>query len=451
MSIPSNSTRYLDAAISTAAWIRANAAPTEHGIRWLPEPDHPEKHTTVSTPPSLYSGSGGIVLFFIELANATGDRSWLDDARLAGDELVGSWRAAIDAPSFIALENVGLDFQFGVGGAAFVLAQLWLATGEKRYRAAAGEIGDEIIARARNDEAGLFWIDQPTLGMGDAGIVLNLLWLSDELERPAFREVAMAAGRRLLAMSEPDPRGGIRWQGNLLEQFGAPAGAYAPNFELGTAGTAFVMAKLYAASHDPAFLEAAKAGADHIRALATLDPATDSALLFYREPDFTDLYYLGYCHGPVGTSRLFYELHRLTGDADDLRWTERFARGITASGLPDDATPGLWNVACQCCGTGGVFDHFTSLALALDDPGHLDYAERLADFTLAKGVDPDGTGLRWYQAWTRTAPDDIAAETGFMIGAAGIGTALLRLHRAKHGRYEALLFPDNPFATRAAG
>lgn len=447
MAVSDRSDRYLDAALGAATWIRANSRETEYGLRWLPDPDQPEKLTTISAQPSLYSGNAGVVLFFIELANATGDATWLDDARRAGDEIVGTWREAIDAKSFIPLENVGLDFQFGVGGAAFTLVHLWKATGVDRYRAVAEAIGEELVARARRDDAGVNWIGEPTIGMGDGGMILNLLWLARELDSADFLESAIQGGRSLLARSELDPRGGIRWSGKLLESFGAPAGAYAPNFELGTAGTAFVMARLFEATGDIAFLDAAQAGARHVRALAKVDAATDSALLFYREPDYTDLYYLGYCHGPVGTSRLFYELYRLSDDEDALEWTKRFARGITASGLPDAPTPGLWNVACQCCGTGGVFDYFTSLWVALGDPEYLAYAELLADVTLERGTNPDGQGLRWYQAWTRTDPEAIAAETGFMIGAAGIGNAFLRLHLARTGDYRALLFPDNPFPT----
>ena len=37
-----------------------------------------------------------------------------------------------------------------------------------------------------------------------------------------------------------------------------------------------------------------------------------------------------------------------------------------------------------------------------------------------------------------------------MIGAAGVGAACLHLHLAEQGRYEAILFPDNPFPRRAA-
>ena len=48
-------------------------------------------------------------------------------------------------------------------------------------------------------------------------------------------------------------------------------------------------------------------------------------------------------------------------------------------------------------------------------------------------------------AWTRTEPWNVTAETGYMIGAAGVGSAFLHLHLAEQGKYQAILFPDNPF------
>src|SRR5258708_23341133 len=70
----------------TARWIRAAESDRPGGV-WLPEPDHPEIKSTVSLPNGFYTGSAGLVLFFIELAQATGDKSYWDDARRGGDYL----------------------------------------------------------------------------------------------------------------------------------------------------------------------------------------------------------------------------------------------------------------------------------------------------------------------------------------------------------------------------
>lgn len=64
---------------------------------------------------------------------------------------------------------------------------------------------------------------------------------------------------------------------------------------------------------------------------------------------------------------------------------------------------------------------------------------------VSRGTDLDGKGTRWYQAWTRIKPWEVNAETGYSIGAAGVGAALLHVHLAEQGRYQAILLPDNPF------
>jgi hypothetical protein len=142
-------------------------------------------------------------------------------------------------------------------------------------------------------------------------------------------------------------------------------------------------------------------------------------------------------------------MYKQTSEPEYLDWMERFARGIMTSGIPERQTPGLWNVVCQCCGTGGIFDFFTSLYVATGKDEYLAFAKRVADATLSRATDFDGKGSRWYQAWTRTDPGNMTAETGYMIGAAGVGSAFLHLYLAEQGRFEAILFPDNPFPATA--
>ena len=441
-------TDYLAAAEAAARWIRSTAQETAHGLGWLPEPDHPERATTLTAPPTLYSGNAGIVLFLIELARATGNPTYLDEARRGADEIAATWRAVLDAKPLIPIENAHLDFAMGLSGTAFTLAHAWQATGDAKYRDAAQEITRHIADAARPVGAGVTWTGSPTVGLGDGSIVLYLLWAARTFGDDSLIALAERAGEHMVETAIPDQRGGLRWASPSLESFGMPAGASMPNFELGTAGVAFILARLHAETDNARFLAVAREGAAHVQALATV--REDAALLYYREPDLTDLYYLGYCHGPVGTARLFYELHRITGEREYLDWTERFARGVMASGVPEHQTPGLWNVVCQCCGTAGIIDLFTSLYVATGKDEYLAYSRRVADQTLSRATDFDGHGARWYQAWTRTQPWAVAAETGYMIGAAGVGSACLHLHLAAQGRYDAILFPDNSFPQTAA-
>jgi hypothetical protein len=79
-------------------------------------------------------------------------------------------------------------------------------------------------------------------------------------------------------------------------------------------------------------------GALHLETIATVHG--NAALIPYRFPDLTDLYYLGFCHGPAGTARTFFELHKVTGDAEYQLWTDRLAQDVIQSGIPENQTPG---------------------------------------------------------------------------------------------------------------
>ena len=436
---------YRAAAIESARWIRSAESKDTAGL-WLPEPDHPEVKATVSLPNGFYTGSAGLVLFFVELAQATGDKSYWDDARRGGDYLVRSWRETAAAPQQVPGAQFG--FYTGLAGTIFALAVLWKMTGETAYRQAALEALDVLLKAARPAGAGIAWVDWPGM-TGNGGIVVALLAIADLLGDDDIRPLRLAAvhaGDRIAEQAVPDPRGGSRWQGMPPAMLGEREGTYWPNFQLGTSGTAYALARLGAATGERRFVTAAEAGALHLRNIATVQG--DAALIHYREPDATDLYYLGYCNGPAGTARLFYQLWLATRDRHYLDWTEMLARGVLASGIPDRQTPGFWNVACQCCGSAGVVDFFLGLWAATGKAEYRTFARRVADQMLGRRADFDGKGCRWYQAYTRIKPWEVSAESGYMVGAAGIAAALLHLDMAEQGTYrQAILPPDNPFPT----
>src|SRR4051812_16068106 len=74
---------YRAAAIDAAKWIRTSRVATLFGYAWPGDPKAPKSIST-----ALYSGSPGVVLFLLELHNATGDLAYLDEARRGADELM---------------------------------------------------------------------------------------------------------------------------------------------------------------------------------------------------------------------------------------------------------------------------------------------------------------------------------------------------------------------------
>lgn len=393
----------LAAAERAARFIASARRRADGGLTWVVDPDEPERPHPVGSPHSYYAGSAGVVMFLLELAATTGDQSYLDDAAAGADHLVATWRTHLDFAGAIPLPGYGLTLYGGVAGVAYALAEVWRATGESRYAETASAIGAHLVERAGPHG----WTGTPTV-LGDAGITLALLRLAEVLGDPAA--ATRAAATRLVEAGESDPRGGLRW---------STPGPYRPGFNAGTAGVAFTLVRAYEVTGDADYLYAARRGGEHLAAVATV--ADDAAVVFRSEPDETDLYLLGACAGSVGVARLFAALAK--SDEGDGEWAGRFARGITASGVPDRQAPGLWYTTSQCCGLAGVLDLFVAL-------GDLTTAQRVADQLLSRAMPTADGGLRWYQAWARTDPRTLAAETGFQIGAAGVGSALLRLHRA---------------------
>ncbi|GAA3846064.1 hypothetical protein GCM10022226_81950 [Sphaerisporangium flaviroseum] len=415
------------AAVMAGRWIRSAAVDDERGRHWRPNPDPRRDSAGSGRPGSLYAGAAGIVLFFLELAAATGQETYLEDARAGARYLAATWRAETD-----------LSLYDGVAGMVFALAEVGWATGDERFEVAARAGADHIVRSLRRTDKGVGWTGDPAQ-RGDGGIILGLLHAAGILGVSTYGEIAVEAGTRAADHVVPGHRFGEEGLPDL------PVDAVTPGFLSGTAGTAFLLARLYGVTRDRRFLDAARRGADFVRTVSTV--AEGHVLVPHHVPQGRRLHYLGLCSGSAGVARMFYELYRVTGDVGDLDWVQRLAAGIMCSGVPGSRTPGFWNVACQCCGAAGLLELFIGLWAATGERPYLDFARTLGDDLVGRATTHDGAGFRWYQAYRRLRPWEVTADTGYMIGAAGIGSALLHLDAAEPtGQARRLiLLPDNPF------
>jgi lantibiotic modifying enzyme len=416
----------LTAAILAGRWIRSAAADDEHGRRWLANPDPHGGSAVTSAPWSLYSGAAGVVLFFLELAAATGHEAYLEDARQGARRLAATWREKQD----------DLSLYHGLTGTMVALMEAGWVLGDGAFEAEAAAIADVIVRRGRESEGGVGWSRDPAQ-RGEGGIILGLLRAAAHLGVPAYEEAAVEAGLRIARLPVPGHRFG--------DCADLPVDAVTPGFLAGTAGTAFLLARLYGVTGDERFLFAARSGAAFVREVSVV--AGGCAVVPHHVPHARELHYLGFCSGSAGVARMFYELYRVGGDPGDLEWVERLASGIVKSGVPRRRTEGYWNVACQCCGTAGLIEFFVGLWAATGEESHLEYARGLATDLIGRATDHDGRGYRWYQAYRRLRPGEVTADTGYMVGAAGIGAALLHLDAAGQADRprRVILLPDNPF------
>ena len=412
-------TDYRALAVDVAKWIKTSRVNTLFGYAWPADPADPKSIST-----ALYSGSPGVVLFLIELHRATGDAAYLDDARRGADELLTKVKTQ---------EAMGL--YEGVAGLGFTLGEAWRATTDEKYHKGALSAVHLLGEKAAAVRNGVQWSNTTDIISGGAGIGLFLLYADQELKDPAAKALAIKAGDRLLALGTPD-KGGTKWAMN-------PASPrLMPNFSHGTAGIAYFLATLYQATREQRFLDGALSGARYLLAIAKTDG--DICLVQHNQPDGLDLYYLGWCHGPTGTARLFYQLAQVTGDKTWMRWVEKAANGILTSGIPEQRTPGFWNNVSQCCGSAGVAQFMLDLHGVTKDPRYLAFAQRMTTDLLARAT-RDSNGTRWVQAEHRVRPELLVAQTGYMQGAAGIGMWLLRLDAQQRKLTPFVRFPDSPW------
>jgi lantibiotic modifying enzyme len=215
-----------------------------------------------------------------------------------------------------------------------------------------------------------------------------------------------------------------------------------PNFSHGTAGIAYFLASVFEATKDRRYLEGALAGARYLQAIAKTEG--NICLIPHNQPDGLDLFYLGWCHGPVGTARLWYRLSKATGDTSWMDWVFKSAHALQQSGIPGKQTPGFWNNVSQCCGSAGVAQFLLDLHGVTNDRQYLEFSKRMTADLLARGT-RDDKGLRWVQAEHRVRPELLVAQTGYMQGASGIGMWLLRLDAAEQKRPYFVKFPDSPW------
>lgn len=485
--------RYRGAARDVATWLENVAVETEHGVAWPRVPEASTAEGGVSEPGfdhSLYSGSCGPVLFFARMAAGARDEEdarrgkWLELARRGADELIAG------LPEKPEGEAAGL--YSGVAGIGFTLFEIGRATGDAKYLDAARSCVDRLHRGARVSGAGIDWSDTTDVIAGGAGIGLFLLYMFEEDGDFVALDLAERAGRRLLELSQREVVG-RSWRMDPTFP------RVMPNFSHGTAGVACFLARLHGVTGEREFLDAALDGASHLLSIA--DTTGGGCRIHHHTPGGTDLHYLGWCHGPPGTARLFFELHRSEPTPDQreiFTGGTRFgserdaaielsrarhaaavlggAASVRDSGLPEQRLPGFWNNVSQCCGSAGVVEFFLDLAgevegltegamlaqFLLSEDGSafeignemrescVSFARRVADDLIARGT-RDERGLRFVQAEHRVRPELLEAQTGYMQGASGIGLALLRLaqfEEAGGDEPSRLRLPDSPFGAR---
>jgi Lanthionine synthetase C-like protein len=407
------------AVLASAAleWLLAAAREDGAALAWAGRLDDDELD------PTLYSGTAGIVLAFLE-----GYRHFGDDrfavAALSGARAVA---AAVDR------EWEHSSLYMGLAGMAFALRAAAGMLGERAADLAAARALD--LVRSRFD--GQRWGSQFELLGGNAGIALAAASAGD-------LDLAVLAVTPYLAAAEPTA-GGVHWE----VRAGVPARFH--HISHGTLGIVYALAAIGHAAGRRDLVDLALAGAADV--VSRNEAGQDGFLVPHsdpqHEPERVERYSYGWCHGPAGDAQVFRLLAAVDGGPAWVSLADRCWRTVTRSGLPARLRPGFWDNSGRCCGTAGV------LALACDRQAEqadgLAFARILAA-DLAARATIDAAGARWSNYEHRVIPSTLAPRTGWAMGNAGIIRELLRYARIHDGQDPgyAITWPDHPPANPAA-
>ena len=243
---------------------------------------------------------------------------------------------------------------------------------------------ETVAANASADGDAVHWHDLTEMVWGTAGIGCLMLTPGADYLGPAAVDLAVRAGDWLLAQAEAAPTG-IRWSlGRAYEAERPDDQRRFPNFAHGAAGIGFFLARLAQVTGEQRFLAASLAATEWI--MTTVRTDQDTCAAFHHDPGGTELFTLGWCHGPPGLGWLFRQLELTTGEASWRTWLRRAARADLTSGIPARREPGFWDNVARCCGSAGVAEFFLDLHDLEGQPGDLAFAVTLVDDILDRAI-----------------------------------------------------------------
>lgn len=439
------------AAEAAGTWLLSIAEEKDGGLSWT------EYEGTHACPTSLYGGQAGILLYLINLHAATRDARWLVAARKAAKALAARarkdkdgvcWGDESEPEDEVLQEEPSTGYYVGAAGIGSAFLALHEETRDEEALALARGAADWVLAKARRDEKGVHWGEDTDIISGAAGTGLLSLAIDHDGRFPGemrYIDGARDAADWLLSVAIKDGDG-LKWKST------AQLDRFYTGYSHGSAGIADFLLKVYEETKDEKYLTGAEAGARWLQRVAKEDKG--GLKWFHYEPDHTDAFMTGWCHGPAGTGRLFLDLHRVTGKQEYLDVAVNGGEWLVAEVKPASPDAVHYGVS-MCCGAAGVGDYFLDLALHTRDDRWIEHAAGVGRW-LIRQAKRDGDGLEWTNYDHPDEKGKVYYGTGHMTGAAGVGTFLLRLDCVLRGADSRVVptldkprFPYPPHGARA--
>lgn len=424
---------YLKFAKGAELWLDGHAVKSDDKLSW---PDAIDEPGVVSA--SYSDGVAGQLTWYLDLYRSTNDDDFLNKAILAGNYLLDHLPQKTDSlkGKFWAFSPYG-----SVCGPGFAMGELYKQTGASQYKQAALGVVDVLEHFADSKEDTISWDSGNDVLGGLSGTGLFLLYAAEELGSQKAKSMAVKAGETLMSRAI---REGNRWSWKR----GQNSKYILPNFSHGPAGIGYFMARLYEATNEDRFLEAALYAVNYLDAIAKQEEGAYLIPYGLPDPGWDRAYDIGWAHGPAGTARLFIKLHQITGEKKWLEKAEACYQGILKSNPLDKPGDGfgeeLFSID-QRFGLAGVVTFYQQMYGYTSEQKYRDSAVEMLDYILSKSVDKEGIFWPMERFGFMANAGEITTFSGFFYGTTGFGSILLNQYNLMKGKPLGARFVDNPF------
>jgi lantibiotic modifying enzyme len=446
---PLDENKLLEAVFQTEKWVDQNSHIDGDARSWdiIPGKEQ-DPGGLLLKDTSIYAGAAGISLFYLRLYISQKEDKWLQKAKAGLEYVIRKYKGTEDFytdSKFLPGADIG--FLSSPAGGAYVASRLYEITGDEKYKDFALRVTDDCIAAAHEENGALVWYGSYGI-IGEGSLILYLLDAYKTYQKQEYLIAAKKAAKLIIDKKEDAPHGGYRWYAMPTDIFPTirKAGGYFPGFEYGAAGCGFILASVYEYTREEEYLRVAKEAARYILNIADYSEDGEAALVRYNDTYLTDLYYLGVCQGPVGTSRLFFKLYELTHEEKYREFIEQLTRGLLSTGAPAKHSEGYWRTNCYCCGAPGMLEHFINMHKFTGKKEYLYAAYEAAETIIGESTYTDPL-RKWYTAWNRHEPEKSEAYTGLYHGSLGCASSLLFLSQYIAGKDYITPYLEDPYKT----
>jgi lantibiotic modifying enzyme len=318
--------------------------------------------------------------------------------------------------SSYAPESFSTGMVTGAAGTGTFFLELYATTRDARYLERARGAANYIVTAYGANGSGIGNLSHEWLGgvAGSGGYLLEVFRVTGEQK---YLDAARAGGDWLIANAVSE-NGGVYWKhrGVTNTYTGVAHGA---------AGSGIFLLDLYELTHDAKYLDTAKKAWTWI-AQYTL-PVGEDGIGFKRLTHDT-VPYIGWCGGASGILFFLDKLADASGDPQHALALARAANGLVNGALPrgdgaawDHYGPNTGNGVIYCHGATSVMGGLSNAYSMTNDARLLDMARKAERWVATQAVAQDG-GTSW-----PTFARSNSRLTGYLIGAASVGHAYLRL------------------------